>query len=65
MVKKTEGFWLEWENGEEKGGGGREKGRDDVEGVWGKLEMDSIMQPAVSKANAMSINAAETNRQST
>ena len=56
---------MEGENGEEKGGDGREKGGDDVEGIWGKLEMDSIMQPAVSKANAMSINAAETNRQST
>ena len=65
MVKKSGGFRLEGENGEEKGGDGREKGGDDVEGIWGKLEMDSIMQPAVSKANAMSINAAETNRQST
>ena len=36
MVKKSGGFRLEGENGEEKGG-------DDVEGVWGKLEMDPIM----------------------
>ena len=35
--EKTEGFWLEWENGEEKGGDGREKGGDGVEGIWGKL----------------------------
>lgn len=65
MVKKSGGFWLEWENGEEKFRFGREKGGNGVEGIWGKLEMDSIMHPAVSKANAMSINAAETNRQST
>lgn len=56
---------MEWENGEEKFRFGREKGGEGVEGIWGKLEMDSIMHPAVSKANAMSINAAETNRQST
>lgn len=56
---------MERENGEEKEGDGREKGEDDVEGVWVKLEMDPIMQPVVSKANAMSVNAAETNRQST
>lgn len=34
---------MEWANGEEKGGDGREKRGDDVEGIWGKLEMDPIM----------------------
>ena len=64
-MKKSGVFRLEWANGEEKGGNGREKRGDGVEGVWGKLEMDPIKHSAVSKANAMSVNAAETNRQST